>query len=393
MMLLSAPSIDISNPLLSGALGLIAFTLVMTVGVMYATWYERKALARMQYRLGPTRTGPFGLLQPIADTFKLLTKEDLRPATADVVAFEAAIFAIFIPAFMVFVVVPFTADWYISAIPMSLLYILAVSGLSFIGFLLAGWGSDSKYALLGGLRAAAQLISYEIPLILALVGVVMITASLDVYDMILYQDDVPLIVWQPLGFLIFLIASIAEVERPPFDIPTGESEVAGGVFIEYSGIRWSMFQLTSYVNMYAFALLGAFVFLGGWEWPFGTDLGWGYQLLLTSVKMSLFIVFYLWVRASFPRMRPDQLMSYAWKVLIPFALYQIFVNGLVIVYDLPDVFFLALSGVGAAGLVYSATYIVRRGEPRKPLQMVPSRATASRPAPVVEPAMAEGSAS
>ena len=394
MQLLAAPAINIDNAFLNGALGLIAFTLVMTVGVMYATWYERKIVARMQYRLGPTRNGPFGLLQPIADTLKLLTKEDLRPRSADVLAFEAAVFAIFIPAFMVFVVVPFTADWFISSLSMSLLYILAVSGLSFIGFLLAGWGSDSKYALLGGMRAAAQLISYEIPLILALVGVVMITASIDVYQMILYQDTVPLIVWQPLGFIIFLIASIAEVERPPFDIPTGESEVAGGVFIEYSGIRWSLFQLTSYVNMYAFALLGAFVFLGGWEWPWGTDVGWGLQLLLTVVKMSLFILFYLWVRASLPRMRPDQLMSYAWKVLIPFSLYQIFVNGLVIVYDMPDIFFLVFSGAGAVALAYSAIFIVRRGEDKpRELTMVPVRATASKPAPPpAEAVAAEGAA-
>lgn len=394
MLLLAAPSVDVSHPFLNAILGLVAFTLVMTVGVMYATWYERKIVARMQYRLGPTRTGPFGLLQPIADTFKLLTKEDLRPATADFVAFEAAVFAIFIPALMVFVVVPFTQDWFISAIPMSLLYILAVSGLSFIGFLLAGWGSDSKYALLGGMRAAAQLISYEIPLILALVGVVMVTSTMDVYQMILYQDEVPLIVWQPLAFAIFLIASVAEVERPPFDIPTGESEVAGGVFIEYSGIRWSMFQLSSYVNMYGFALLGAFVFLGGWEWPFGTDVGWGYQLLLTMVKMSLFIFFYLWIRASVPRLRPDQLMSYAWKVLIPLALYQIVTNGLVIVYDLPDVAFLLFSGLGAAALVYSAVFIVKRGEPRTPLTMVPVRATAKAapPAPAAGDVAVEGAA-
>ena len=395
-MLLAAPSIDINQPFVNGALGLIAFTLVMTFGVMYATWYERKIVARMQYRLGPTRTGPFGLLQPIADTFKLLTKEDLRPATADFVAFELAVFMIFIPALMVFVSVPFTADWYISSIPLSLLYILSVSGLSFIGFLLAGWGSDNKYALLGGMRAAAaQLISYEIPLILALVGVVMITATVDVYQIILYQDTVPLIVWQPLGFMIFLIASIAEVERPPFDIPTGESEVAGGVFIEYSGIRWSMFQLTSYVNMYAFALLGAFVFLGGWEWPFGTEVGWGLQLLLTVVKMSLFIIFYLWIRATVPRLRPDQLMSYAWKVLIPFSLYQIVTNGFVIVYDLPDVFFLVFSGAGALALAYSAVYIINRGEPRKPLQMIAVRATAKAPEPAAAaPAVAvEGAAS
>ncbi len=395
-MLLAAPALDLDQPLLNAALGLIAFTLVMTVGVMYATWYERKIIARMQYRLGPTRTGPFGLLQPIADTFKLLTKEDLRPATADFVAFEAAVFAIFIPSLMVFVAVPFTADYYISALPMSLLYILAISGLSFIGFLLAGWGSDSKYALLGGMRAAAQLISYEIPLILALMGVVMLTSTLDVYQMILFQDNVPLIALQPLAFMIFLIASIAEVERPPFDIPTGESEVAGGVFIEYSGIRWSLFQLTSYVNMYGFALLGAFVFLGGWEWPFGRDIGWGYQLFLTVTKMSLFIIFYLWIRATVPRLRPDQLMSYAWKVLIPFSLYQIIANGFVITYGLPDVFFFVFSGAGAVALAYSAVYIVNRGEPRKPLQMIAVHAKPRRaePAPAAaSTATAEGAAS
>jgi NADH-quinone oxidoreductase subunit H len=240
---------------------------------------------------------------------------------------------------------------------------------------MAGWGSDSKYALLGGMRAAAQLISYEIPMILALIGVVMVASSADVYEIILFQDGYPLILIQPLAFLIFLTASIAELERQPFDIPTGESEVAGGVFIEYSGIRWSMFQLTSYVNMYAFALLGAFVFLGGWEWPFGRDIGWGYQLLLTMVKMALFIAFFLWVRASFPRLRVDQLMSYAWKVLIPFALAQIFLNGAILVYDLPgEELWLGLaSWAGAAALVATVYYAVRV-TPREPLRMVPSTA-------------------
>jgi NADH-quinone oxidoreductase subunit H len=372
-MLLAAPSVDaLDHPFVSGALAIIVLTLVMTIAVMYATWYERKIVARMQQRLGPTRTGPFGLLQPIADTVKLVTKEDLRPATADVVAFEIAVFAIFVPAFMVLVAVPFTADWFVSPLPLSLLYILAVSGLSFIGFLMAGWGSDSKYALLGGMRAAAQLISYEVPMILALIGVVMVASSADVYEIILFQDDYPLILIQPLAFLIFLTASIAELERQPFDIPTGESEVAGGVFIEYSGIRWSMFQLTSYVNMYAFALLGAFVFLGGWEWPLGRDIGWGYQLLLTMVKMALFIVFYLWVRASLPRMRVDQLMSYAWKVLIPFALAQIFLNGAILVYDLPgeEVWLGTASWAGAAALVATVYYAVRV-TPRAPVRMVP----------------------
>ena len=367
-MLLSAPMIDMPG-WLSALIALIVITLVMTFAVMFATYYERKIVARMQQRMGPTRTGPVGLLQPIADTFKLLTKEDLRPATADPIAFELAVFGIFVPAFLALVAVPFTADWIVSPLPLSLLYLLAVSGLSFIGFLMAGWGSDSKYALLGGMRAAAQLISYEIPLILAMVGVVMVVGSANVYDIIIFQDKIPLIIWQPLGFMIFLIASIAELERQPFDIPTGESEVAGGVFIEYSGIRWSMFQLTSYVNMYVFSLLGAFVFLGGWVGPFGRDVGWGWQLLLTTSKMALFIFFYLWVRASFPRMRVDQLMSYSWKVLIPFALLQIFLNGLVLVYDLPDVALLITSGLGAAALVVLA-YETVRVKPRRPLDLV-----------------------
>lgn len=376
--LLAAPSVDaLDNPFVSALLALIVLTLVMTVFVMYATWYERKAVARMQQRIGPNRVGPFGLLQPLADTVKLVTKEDLRPKSADVVTFELAVFAIFIPSFLVLVAVPFTADWFVSPLPLSLLYILAVSGLSFIGFLMAGWGSDSKYALLGGMRAAAQLISYEIPLILAMLGVVMVTGTVDVYAMIIFQDDYPLILIQPLGFLLFLTASIAELERQPFDIPTGESEVAGGVFIEYSGIRWSMFQLSSYVNMYAFALLGALVFLGGWEWPFGRDIGWGYQLMLTLVKMGAFIVFYLWVRATAPRLRVDQLMQFAWKVLIPFALVQIFLNGLVLVYDWPgtEIWLGVLSWAATAALAWLVYQLVR-AEPREPIRMYSNAAPA-----------------
>ncbi|MDE3096161.1 MAG: NADH-quinone oxidoreductase subunit NuoH [Chloroflexota bacterium] len=369
MTVLGAPLVNLNQHWLTTLLGIVALTLVMTLAVMFATYYERKVIARIQQRLGPMRTGAYGIMQPMADTLKLVAKEDLRPATADPVAFELAVFAIFIPAFLALIAIPYTQDWIVSPLPLSLLYLLAVSGLSFIGFLMAGWGSDSKYALLGGMRAAAQLISYEIPLILAAIGIVMITRSVDLSAIVIFQHKVPLIVWQPLGFLIFLTASIAELERQPFDIPTGESEVAGGVFIEYSGIRWSMFQLTSYVNMYVFSLLGALVFLGGWEWPFGRDVGWGYQLLLTLAKMSIFIVFYLWVRASLPRLRVDQLMSYAWKVLIPFALVQIFLNGLVLVYDLPDVALLITSGAGAAALVY---FIYRsvRVKPRRPLEMV-----------------------
>nr|WP_273389512.1 NADH-quinone oxidoreductase subunit H [Thermomonas hydrothermalis] len=242
--------------------------LVMTLAVLFLIWYERKLIGRLQQRLGPMRTGPYGLLQTIADAIKLVGKEDVRPATADRWVFEFSVFAIFVPAFLTFIALPFTRDWAISFMRLSLIYVLAVSGLSFIGLLMAGWGSDNKYALLGGMRAAAQLISYEIPIILAALAVVIVTRTADLVDIVTWQGRVPLIVWQPLAFFIFFVASLSELERQPFDIPTAESEVVGGPFIEYSGIRWSMFQLTAYANLLSYSVLASLAgippFLGFW---------------------------------------------------------------------------------------------------------------------------------
>jgi NADH-quinone oxidoreductase subunit H len=291
------------NIWLDSLLGLIVIVLLMTLTVLMLIYAERKVSARMQQRLGPMRVGPYGLLQTVADMVKLLTKEDLRPAGADRWTYEVAVFAIFVPTFLAFVAIPFTHDWAVAFLDLGLFYIVAVTGLSFIGLVMAGWGSDNKYALLGGIRAAAQLISYEIPMVLALLAVAMVTGTLGIREIVMFQDRVPLFVWQPLAFFIFIVAALAELERQPFDIPTAESEVVGGPFIEYSGIRWSMFMLAAYTNLFVYSLLGAMIFLGGWEWPAGTEAGLWLQILLTFAKTTFLILFFIWVRFTLPRLR------------------------------------------------------------------------------------------
>ena len=374
---------DVGNIWLDALLGLLAIVALMTVSTFMLIWLERKIAARIQMRLGPMRTGPYGLLQTIADAVKLIGKEDLRPKTADRWVFELAPFAVFVPTFTAFVAIPFTRDWAIAFLDLGLFYVIAVTGLSFVGFLMAGWASDNKYALLGGMRAAAQLISYEVPMVVTLVAVAMVAGSLNLSEIVLFQGRVPLFVWQPLGFFIFIVAALAELERQPFDIPTAESEVVGGPFIEYSGIRWSMFFLASYTGLMIYSLLGAVVFLGGWEWPLGTEAGLWLQLLLIFVKTSLFIAFFMWVRFALVRLRIDQLMSYCWKVLIPLAFLQLLLNGFVLVYGWPDGMLLVTSGAGLA----LAMYIIYRAvdtEPRE-LRMVPARGGGSS----VQPATAD----
>ncbi len=364
-------TVEILNPWFNAFLGLIIVVLLMTLVVLFLIYLERKLSGRIQNRLGPMRVGPHGILQTLADTIKLVSKEDLRPAGANRWLFEIAVFAIFVPAFMAFVAIPWTRDWAISFLDLGLFYIVAVTGLSFLGFLMAGYASDNKYALLGGLRAAAQLISYEIPLVLSLLAVSMVAGTLNLTEIVQFQDKVPIVVWQPLAFFIFLTAALSELERQPFDIPTAESEVVGGPFIEYSGIRWSMFMLASYANLFIYSLLAASVFLGGWEWPFGADVGLGLQLLWIFAKTSLFIFFFIWIRFTLPRLRIDQLMSYCWKVLIPFSFLQIFLNGLVLTYDWPDGILLFLSADALAIMVY-VIYRAVRVEPRAPLRYVPA---------------------
>ena len=229
-----------------GAVGLIVF---LSLTVMVLTWIERKFLARIQQRMGPMRVGPHGLLQPIADVIKLISKEDILPSWADKPIYWMAPLAIFVPAIAIWVTIPFSESLVLQNLDLGLFYIAAISVLSVLGLVMAGWGSANKYSMLGGLRAVGQLISYEIPFIMAILGVAMLSQSLSLIDIINDQSNIANIIVQPIGFLIFLAAGLAELGRTPFDIHHAESEVVGGPFVEYSGAHWAIIQLAEYVNL------------------------------------------------------------------------------------------------------------------------------------------------
>ena len=347
-------------------LRVIFIVALMTINAFALIYLERKILARLQARVGPTRTGPMGMLQSIADALKLVTKEDVRPITADRWAFELAPYMAFVPVFLVFIPMPFTETWFVRDLNLGLLFVFGVLGLNIVGVVMAAWGSDNKYALLGGVRAAAQAISYEIPMLLIIVAVVMVAASRLAVDgdasmagsinaIVGDQTTTPYILLQPLGFVIFLVGTLAELHRPPFDMPIAESEVVGGYFVEYSGMRWGIFFLAEYTALFLLVLLASSLFLGGWNWPFGADVGLGLQIVLTMVKTSVMIVLVIGSRALFPRLRIDQLMAFSWKILLPFAIVQVLANGIILAYGGPDwvvglVSFALLAALG--GLVY-----------------------------------------
>jgi NADH-quinone oxidoreductase subunit H len=376
------------NVWLDAFLRLQLVVITMTVTVMALIYIERKFLGKIQQRLGPMRTGPFGTLQSIADALKLVTKEDLRPATADAVLFETAPFLVFVPTFMTLLALPFMEGWGVRNLSLGLFYIIAISGVSVIGYMAAGWASDNKYALLGAARSAAQLISYEIPLVLAILSIAMVSGTLDIEDMIRQQDVVPNIILQPLPFFVLITALLAEISRRPFDIPIGESELVGGAWVEYSGIRWSIiYALTEYASLWGMSALTAMVFLGGWQFPFGTASFWGdfdfiYQLILIFIKSFALILMVMWISATFPRLRIDQLMAFCWKVLLPFGFLQIIVNAFVLNYvtdseALRDVLLLVTSGtllVAMSVVVYRATRQPSREERLSRLVMARSTA-------------------
>jgi len=354
------------NAWLDALIRMAVVATAMPLSVMILSVVERKVIGRLQMRLGPMQVGPYGSLQGIADTVKLLTKEDLRPQTADRLTFELAPFVVVVPVFLAFVTLPLTPDLFVRNLGLGLFYIVAVSSLSIVGLVMAGWGSDNKYALIGGVRAGAQLISYEIPLVLSVLAIAMVGQSLDLSELVNGQGRVPYVVWQPLAFFIFAVAGLAELYRQPFDIPVAESEVVGGPFVEYSGIRWSMFQMGEFVNMVLISILGALIFLGGWNWPLGNEAGAWLQVPLIAVKASIFILFFMWMRGSMPRLRIDQMMAFCWQVLLPFSFLQIIINGLVLVYGWPDLVLGALSAAATAAAVYLTYRGARQVAPESP---------------------------
>ena len=296
----------------------VLFNLVTLVAITLV-WLERKLLGRLQGRPGPTRVGPFGLLQPIADALKLLAKEDISPGSSQKVLFFVAPLLVFVPSFVIWLTFPVAENLVVRNLGLGLFFFVAFSVLSIVGLVLAGWSSNSKYAILGGFRAAAQLVSYEIPIIMSILVVAMLAGTLDFVEVVEAQEAVPYIAMVPLAFVIFLIAGLAEVGRTPFDIYFAESEVVGGPFVEYSGAHWAIFFLAEYVNTFVVGLLGALLFLGGWMWPFGPDLPTPAAAGLVLVKAYFLTVIIFWVRATYPRMRIDQLMSFGWKWLIPLS--------------------------------------------------------------------------
>ena len=335
-------------------LGLFILFNVLAVVVLSLVWLERKTLGRLQRRLGPTRTGPMGLMQPVADAIKLILKEDIIPTSSEKAIFWGAPLIVVISAFMIWVTIPGTQNAVLKNLEMGLFYVIAFSVLGILGLVLAGWGSANKYGTLGGLRAAAQLVSYEIPIIMVAVSIAMLAQSLDLREIVNQQSSYPFVLVQPLGLVVFFIAGLAEVGRTPFDIYFAESEIVGGPFVEYSGAHWSVFFLAEYINTFAVAALTVILFFGGWSGP-GLSGEWEIVWFLFKVYLVVMVIF--WIRGTFPRLRIDQLMAFAWKVVVPLSFLSVVMTAIYQFYGWPA---WSLTLMSVAGLVWVGYAIYRR---------------------------------
>lgn len=312
---------------------LVLVLVVLLLGAGWLTYIERRLLGWFQLRPGPNRAGPWGLLQPLADIVKLLTKEDVAPSGADRMVFMYAPAVVAAAALLIFAVVPFADSlafmghripMVISDLNVGVLFVLALSSLSVYGVVLGGWASNSKFSLLGGIRAAAQMISYELALGMSLVSVVMLAGSFSLTDIVQAQSKYPFILVQPVAFIIFFISAVAEAKRIPFDLPEAENELVAGYHTEYSGMRFGLYFLGEYVTMVVMGSLVSVFFLGGWRGPFLPPLVW------FILKTGAIVFVLIWLRVTLPRLRYDQLMHLGWKVLVPVALLNILVTGAVI---------------------------------------------------------------
>jgi len=318
-----------------------AFLLLFgTGGFAYLTLYERRALARIQSRIGPNRAGPFGILQPVADGIKLIFKEELIPAKADKIMFVLAPIVTVFPALVIWAVIPWggvvnifgrEVPLYLSNANAGVLYLTAVASIAVYGIVLAGWSSNNKYALLGGLRSSAQMISYEIALGLSFIGPIMLAGSMSLVDIVESQKGLWFFIPQILGFLIFMTAGLAEINRAPFDMPEAEQELTAGYHAEYSGMKFALFFMAEYIKMIAICAIAVTLFLGGYRGPFVDAIPWlGPVYFLGKVIILLFVV--IWIRATLPRFRYDRLMAFGWKVLLPLALVNVFFTAIWIVF-------------------------------------------------------------
>ncbi|PKB64780.1 MAG: NADH-quinone oxidoreductase subunit H [SAR202 cluster bacterium Io17-Chloro-G3] len=339
--------------------------LVVNVFMVLATFYtyaERRIIGRFQGRLGPNRAGPQGILQPIADAIKLLTKEDLVPRGADKIVFNLAPIVMLVPVLLVLAVIPFGKDSYVANLNIGVLFVIAVTSVNTLAMFMAGWASGNRYAMFGGMRAVAQLISYEVPVVLSIVGILLLTGSLSMVT-IVEEQRVPFILVQPLAFFIFIAGSSAELNRSPFDLVEADSELIAGYHTEYSGMKFGLFQLAEFAAVLTTSGVMATLFLKGWEGPFLPSHVW------FLLKVFFFAFVMIWVRATLPRLRVDQVMAFAWKFLFPLSLINIFVTAAeVLIWKDPTIRQLwAMSGINMLVLILGVilfSLILRQNSPK-----------------------------
>ena len=296
---------------------IFVFVLAMVMGFI---WFERRAAAIMQARLGPNRAGPFGLLQPVADVIKVLLKEDIVPAKGDKIVHWLAPVVALVPVLMIFAVVPFQGGALLADLNIGILYVVAISSVTTVGIFMAGWASNNKYSLLGAMRQVASVVSYEVPVVLSIVGVILLTGSLSLTQIVQAQD-IPFILLQPLGFLLFFTGALAEINRAPFDLVEADSEIVAGFHTEYSGMKFALFYLVEYGEALAISAIVTTLFLGGWRGPVLPPWLW----FLVKVGLVFFVI--VWIRTTVPRVRIDQLMALAWKFLLPLALINLLITA------------------------------------------------------------------
>jgi len=301
-------------------LSIAGIMIVFTINALFATWLERKVAGHIQLRLGPMEVGFHGILQGAADGLKLIAKEIITPKGVDKKLFTLAPYLAFFPTLLMFVVIPFSDKLQVRDLNIGLLYFFSISCIATLGIFMAGWASNNKYSLMGAVRSIAQSIAYEIPIILSILSVVIITQSLKLSEIVNYQSKYWLVLVQPIAFVIYVISAIAELNRTPFDIPEAESELVAGFHTEYSGMRFAVFFMAEYTNIFLVSAMATTLFLGGWRGPILPPIVWFF------IKTYALVFFIIWVRWAFPRLRPDQLMSFCWKFLTPLALLNLLIT-------------------------------------------------------------------
>jgi len=341
----------------------VVILVVMAILIVLALlWMERKAVARVQDRIGPNRAGPFGLLQPLADAVKMLTKEDVIPTRADKGAFNWAPAIMVAPALLVYAVIPLGRGMIGQDLNIAVLYVLALASMTTIAVLTAGWASNNKYALLGGLRIGAQLLSYEIPMILTIMVVVLLSGSMSTVRIVESQSLLPYILVMPGAFLVYFVCAAAEANRGPFDLPEADSEIVAGFFIEYSGMKFGLFYVAEYINLFAISAIVTTLWLGGWQGPLLPSWFWFFA------KSILVVFVFMWVRFTLPRFRIDQMLSFAWKFLLPLSLVNLLTVGLVVKlvtnFWAQAAVLLVVNVAITVGALYLGGWAIRRGQLR-----------------------------